>query len=90
MAGRSDGRVYRREGKGPWKRVRTGWPDPPGTIAPLLAPGVRAGELWAADERGVFRSGDGGREWEMVAAFGEPGGPEAPGNLRGLVVSVPE
>jgi hypothetical protein len=36
MAGRSDGRLYRREGEGPWTRVTAGWPDPPSTIAPLL------------------------------------------------------
>jgi hypothetical protein len=69
MAGRSDGRLYRREGASRWEGVREGWPDPPATIAPLLASGGAPGELWAADERGVHRSSDGGRSWESVAAF---------------------
>lgn len=68
-AGRSDGRLYRRQGGGRWERVADGWPDPPDTIAPLLLAGREPRELWAADERGVHRSGDGGRSWERVAAF---------------------
>lgn len=80
MSGRSDGRLFRREGSNPWTRVREGWPEPPDTIAPLLASGARAGELWAADERGLHRSSDGGRTWTRVCSF-EPG----PSNLRGLV-----
>lgn len=83
MAGRSDGRLVRREGEGRWRRVTAGWPDPPATIAPLLAAGREPGELWAADERGVHRSGDGGRSWEAVAAF-DP----TPPWLRGLAVLV--
>lgn len=82
MAGRSDGRLYRREGSGPWRRVTHGWPDPPATIAPLLAAGRASGELWAADERGVHRSADGGPSWERVAAF-DP----TPPWLRGLAVT---
>lgn len=80
VAGRSDGRLYRREGTGPWERVVEGWPEPPDTIAPLLIPGGEGEELWAADERGVHRSGDGGRRWARVAAFAE-----TPHHLRGLV-----
>jgi photosystem II stability/assembly factor-like uncharacterized protein len=79
MAGRSDGRVYRREGPGRWERVTDGWPAEPSTIAPLLRPGSRPGELRAADERGVHGSADGGRSWERVVAF-HP----APAWLRGL------
>jgi photosystem II stability/assembly factor-like uncharacterized protein len=67
-AGRADGRLYRREGNGHWRRVTVGWPDPPRTIAPLLAAG-RSGELWAADERGVHHSRDGGVSWRQLAAF---------------------
>jgi hypothetical protein len=48
VAGRSDGRLYRRAaGRGyddGRERVRHGWPDPPSTIAPLLLAGARAGE----------------------------------------------
>lgn len=81
VAGRSDGRVYRREGRGRWERVVDGWPDPADTIAPLLRAGSGEGELWAADERGVHRSDDGGSSWRQVAAFAE-----TPHYLRGFVL----
>jgi photosystem II stability/assembly factor-like uncharacterized protein len=81
VAGQSDGRLYRRSGAGGWARVTVGWPDPPSTIAPLLVAGGPAGEIWAADERGLHRSGDGGTTWAAIARF-DP----APGNLRGLAV----
>ncbi|HUG41587.1 MAG TPA: hypothetical protein VMM12_13950 [Longimicrobiales bacterium] len=80
VAGRSDGRLYRRVGGGAWERVQDGWPDPPTTIAPLLSAGAGAGELWAADERGVHRSEDGGASWRRVAGF-----PRPPDHLRALV-----
>ena len=79
VAGRSDGRIYRRTGDAPWERVVAGWPDPPDTIAPLLVPGTAPDELWAADERGVHRSEDGGQSWERAASF-----ETAPEHLRGL------
>lgn len=83
VAGRSDGRLYRRSDDRSWARVRDGWPDPPSTIAPLLAPGPVAGSFWAADERGVHHSDDGGQGWRLVAAF-----PDPPSNLRGLVAAL--
>jgi photosystem II stability/assembly factor-like uncharacterized protein len=79
--GLSDGRLFRRQGSAPWHRIHHGWPDPPHTIAPLLAVGATHGELWAADERGVHRSTNGGRTWEQIASF-EP----MPSGLRGLAV----
>jgi photosystem II stability/assembly factor-like uncharacterized protein len=81
MAGRSDGRLYRRERGGRWQRVTAGWPDPPATIAPVLVAGVRGGELWAADERGVHHSSDGGASWRQVAGF-DP----APDYLAGIAL----
>ncbi|HUF12806.1 MAG TPA: hypothetical protein VMN78_06900 [Longimicrobiales bacterium] len=83
VAGRSDGRVFRRRGAEPWERVLRGWPDPPTTIAPLLLAGRAGGELWAADERGVHRSEDAGVTWQMVAAF-DP----TPQHLRGLALTA--
>jgi ligand-binding sensor domain-containing protein len=80
-AGVSDGRLYRRAANGRWERVREGWPDTPSTIAPLLIPGSQAGELWAADERGIHHSSDGGVAWRMVAEY-----PKAPRHLRGLTL----
>lgn len=79
VSGRSDGRLYRRVGGGRWERVLQGWPEPPDTIAPLLLAGRTAGELWAADDRGVHRSDDGGASWREIAPF-----PKTPTNLRGL------
>jgi photosystem II stability/assembly factor-like uncharacterized protein len=81
VTGLSNGRLYRRERDGSWERVHHGWPDPARTIAPLLAPGRRPGELWAADERGVHRSADGGVQWERAAGF-----PRTPSGLRGLAL----
>jgi photosystem II stability/assembly factor-like uncharacterized protein len=81
MAGRSDGRLYRRLAGERWQRVHDGWPEPPTTIAPLLCAGTRGGELWAADERGVHRSDDGGKSWRRVAGFAA-----SPQHLRGLAI----
>jgi hypothetical protein len=80
VAGRSDGRLYRRSKSDRWERVRDGWPDPASTIAPLLCAGATAGELWAADERGVHGSSDGGKTWRLAVSY--PGPPQ---HLRGLV-----
>ena len=79
VAGRSDGRLYRRLTRDRWERVRAGWPEPASTIAPLLCAGAKAGELWAADERGVHRSDDGGMSWRRVAGY-----TTSPQHLRGL------
>jgi photosystem II stability/assembly factor-like uncharacterized protein len=78
-AGRSDGRLYRRLAGDRWERVRDGWPEPATTIAPLLCAGVKAGELWAADERGVHRSDDGGKSWRRVVTYATQ-----PKHLHGL------
>ena len=80
-AGVSDGRLYRRAKQGRWERIREGWPEKPSTIAPLLIPGAEPGELWAADERGLHRSADGGVVWRKVAGY-----PTAPRHLRGLTL----
>ena len=85
VAGVSDGRLYRHERNGRWERIVDGWPDPPQTIAPLLTAGRAPGELWAADERGLHRSDDGGRSWRTVSRYAK-----TPNHLRGLsVLSVP-
>jgi photosystem II stability/assembly factor-like uncharacterized protein len=81
IAGRADGRLYRRLTRDRWERVREGWPEPPSTIAPLLCAGTTAGELWAADERGMHRSGDGGKSWRQVAGYAT-----SPQHLRGLAL----
>jgi photosystem II stability/assembly factor-like uncharacterized protein len=81
VAGRSDGRLYRRVTPERWERVRDGWPEPASTIAPLLCAGVTGGELWAADERGVHRSDDGGKSWRRAAGYAT-----SPQHLHGLAL----
>lgn len=81
VAGRSDGRLYRRVTHERWERVRDGWPESPSTIAPLLCAGGKAGELWAADERGAHCSDDGGRSWRRAASYAL-----SPRHLRGLAL----
>jgi hypothetical protein len=81
VAGRSDGRLYRRLTRERWVRVRDGWPEQASTIAPLLCAGAKAGELWAADERGVHRSDDGGNSWQLVVGY-----TTSPQHLRGFAV----
>jgi hypothetical protein len=81
VAGRSDGRLYRRLTRERWERVRDGWPEPANTIAPLLCAGAKAGELWAADERGVHRSDDSGKSWRRVGGYRT-----SPQHLRGLAL----
>jgi photosystem II stability/assembly factor-like uncharacterized protein len=81
VAGRSDGRLYRRLTRDRWERVRNGWPEPANTIAPLLCAGEKARELWAADERGVHRSEDGGKSWRRLVGYAT-----LPQHLRGLAL----
>ena len=81
LAGRSDGRLYRRIAHDRWERVHDGWPEPASTIAPLLCAGAKTGEFWAADERGVHRSGDGGESWRQAVGYAT-----SPQHLRGLAL----
>jgi photosystem II stability/assembly factor-like uncharacterized protein len=64
-----------------WERVRDGWPEPASTIAPLLCAGTKTGEFWAADERGVHHSGDGGKSWRQAVGYAT-----SPQHLRGLAL----
>jgi len=81
VAGHSDGRLYRRLNRERWERVRDGWPEPPSTLAPLLCAGEKAGELFAADERGLHRSDDGGKSWRQLVSPAP-----SPRQLRGLAL----
>ena len=63
---RAESAVYRKSRDGDWEEVRDGLPDGKGTTVSVLvstAPGV----FWAANNRGVYRSADGGRNWERLA-----------------------
>lgn len=84
VAGRADGRLYRREGAGRWERITAGWPDSPRTIAPLLTVDPAGGGMLAADERGIHRSRDLGWSWKLCAEY-----PRRPDWLRGLATLGP-
>ena len=80
VAGRWDGRLYRRLTRERWERVHDGWPESATTIPPLLCAGVKVGGLWAADERGVHRSDDGGKNCRRAVGYAT-----SPQHLRRLV-----
>ena len=73
----ADSTIYRRSRRGPWQEVREGLPEPEGTVRALLAANVEEpGVFYAASNRGVFRSTDGGVSWEPVL-------PALPGRFDG-------
>ncbi len=61
--------LYRRTHGSKWSRLGpdNGLPEPEGMRAFLLAPGRRAGEIWASSERRMFKSEDGGSSWHSPA-----------------------
>jgi photosystem II stability/assembly factor-like uncharacterized protein len=64
-ARRAESRVYRRSG-GAWRPVE-GLPEPRGTtVASLAADPAEPRTFWAASNRGLYRSEDGGARWELV------------------------
>lgn len=66
-AERADSRIYRRRDDGAWQAVHHGLPDPSGTtISTLLADPHGHGALYAANNRGVFRSTDAGASWTRL------------------------
>src|SRR5262249_7230211 len=61
--------VYRRGGRGRWREVQEGLPEPKGTLRALLATNAeQRGVFYSASNRGVFCSEDGGVSWEPVVA----------------------
>jgi hypothetical protein len=59
--------VYRRIGHGRWEQAMAGLPEPKGTTAARFA--THAGEpgvIYAANNRGLFRSDDAGRGWKAL------------------------
>jgi hypothetical protein len=79
--------VYRRTGTAPWIEVRDGLPAPKGTLRTLFAADpARPGTFYAANNRGVFRSGDKGVSWEPVAANG--GDPVGNRNVHAIAVTA--
>lgn len=62
---RAESGVYRKSAGGEWRPVREGLPSGDGVTVSVLA-ASRPGELWAANNRGVFRSDDAGVSWEPL------------------------
>ncbi|MGQ0548475.1 MAG: WD40/YVTN/BNR-like repeat-containing protein, partial [Armatimonadota bacterium] len=59
--------LYVKKGNGGWESIRDGLPDPKGTTISFLA--TRPNEphtIYAANNRGVFRSRDAGMSWEPL------------------------
>ncbi len=79
--------VYRRTGTGPWIEVRDGLPTPKGTLRTLFAADpARRGTFFAANNRGVFRSTDGGETWEPVGP--NQGDPVGNRNVHAITVAA--
>lgn len=64
---RAEAHVYVRRGAGPWREVRDGLPEPRGTTVSVLAAAL--GEptvIYAANNRGIFRSTAPAERWERL------------------------
>jgi hypothetical protein len=73
--GRAEACVYRRSGPKRWEQAMSGLPEAKGTTASRFA--THAGEpgvIYAANNRGLFRSDDAGRSWKALdLPWPEPG-----------------
>ncbi len=66
--GGAESRIYRRARGVTWEPVADGLPPAIGMTAPILAVDpVEAGVFYAASNRGVYRSTNGGHKWEPLA-----------------------
>lgn len=62
-----ESRIYRRTVGEPWRVASRGLPEPAGTtISALVADPAEAGVIYAANNRGVYRSDDLGASWERL------------------------
>ncbi|MBA3583147.1 MAG: hypothetical protein H0W36_01210 [Gemmatimonadetes bacterium] len=59
--------IYRRTAGEPWEAVRQGLPEPAGTtVSTLAADPTERGVIYAANNRGAFRSSDMGVSWRSL------------------------
>ncbi|HEU5380054.1 MAG TPA: glycosyl hydrolase [Ktedonobacteraceae bacterium] len=59
--------LYRRTGNGAWQLLQDGLPAQKGTMASVIAVNpAEPGVFYAANNQGVFRSGDAGRTWQEL------------------------
>lgn len=78
--------VYRRGGSGPWTEIRDGLPRARGTLRTLFAADpARSAVFYAANNRGLFSSTDGGQSWEPVAGVARRIGDQ---NVHAIVVTA--
>lgn len=65
--------LIRRTANGPWQRVSEGVPEAKGTLASdIAAHPHESGVFYAANNRGIFRSGDAGLTWSPLAISWPP------------------
>lgn len=59
--------LYRRQEEAPWQRIEKGFPAPEGTtVSALVAHPHTSGVFYAINNRGIFRSMNGGEDWEAL------------------------
>jgi photosystem II stability/assembly factor-like uncharacterized protein len=63
---RGESYVYRRTGEEPWERVGDGLPIGQGVYRPVLSAGDAPMEVYAASNRGLFRTADAGATWSRL------------------------
>ena len=78
---------YRRTSEGPWERVSGGLPTGEGVLRAVLDSGG-AGEFYAVNSEGLFRSVDAGETWDEVDLGGVWSERFARSPPRGLVTDV--
>jgi photosystem II stability/assembly factor-like uncharacterized protein len=71
----ADAYVYRKTGAKRWEQAMSGLPEPKGTTATRFITHVsEPGVIYAANNRGLFRSDDAGRNWKALdLPWREPG-----------------
>lgn len=81
----AESRIYRRARGVTWEPVTDGLPPAIGTTAPILAiDPVEPGVFYAASNRGVYRSTDGGHRWEALPIAWSEG--DSARRIRALLV----
>ena len=72
---RAEAYVYQKTGQKPWKQAMNGLSEAKGTTVSRFATHAsEPGVIYAANNRGLFRSGDAGRSWKALdLPWPEPG-----------------
>lgn len=59
--------IYRKTAGQPWRAITAGLPSPAGTTVSALVTDATDGVIYAANNRGIYRSVDTGASWERLA-----------------------